>query len=136
MCEVAPGPRCWSDSCKTMNSYMNRLARNGEKLTEVRSEIEKAEISQDFRKYTSLRNKETKILEARKGLVTDARHAQRDIDGTKTGRRQLEAAMARTDNDAERKKLENRIRAGEALRFCRDRALAHRREPRVPALFI
>lgn len=123
MCQEAPGPRCWSDTCKTRKSLQSRLDKAETALRDTRKKMDAASRNNDYAAYEKLRGEETAKLAALKVIKAEMSLNQRDMDGTRTGRRKLEEALANASTDREAKEIETRIRTGESLRFSRMHAL-------------
>lgn len=135
MCEAAPGLRCSYDTQKKVDTLTTRVGEVDDQLSAARKELKVASVSNDFTAYQKAKKVTLKLQARRNGLTTKLRHAQRDLDGTKTGRKKLEAEMAAASSEAEVAELRNRLRASEALRLCRTTALDIKQtEGYVPAL--
>jgi chromosome segregation ATPase len=124
MCQVSPGPRCWSDSNATARSLQQRLKTAEGKLTSVRSEKNKAASDGDLTRFGKFRKEEEKLVVRVNDLRRDVRHNQRDIDGTKTGLRKLDEAIAVCEDPKQLRELEARRAQAEAIRVARSHALA------------
>jgi hypothetical protein len=136
MCQISPGPRCWSDSNATARSLTKRLTRAEKDLEANRSAAKNAAGAQDFARFARLRKAEEKLVVKVNDLRREVRHNQRDIDGTKTGLRNLDAMIATCDNADHVRELENRKAQAEALRFQRAHALETKTANRLPVLRI
>jgi len=123
MCQEAPGPRCWSDTCKTRKSLQSRLDKAEAALSDTRKKMDAASLKQDYAAYEKLRGEETARVAAVKVVKAEMSLNQRDMDGTRTGRRKLEEALANASSDREAQEIQTRIRTGESLRFSRMHAL-------------
>lgn len=130
------GSRCWSDTKAKHVSLENRVRKSMESLKSVQENQTKASKAGDFTAYSKYRKQGEALSSRIENLNTQLRHNQRDMDGTKTGRRKLEAQIAQTGDPKERDKLTNRIAAAEALRFAREYAYQQETNPRTPLLRI
>lgn len=135
MCDTYPGLRCSYDTQKKVDTLTTRIGEVDDQLSAARKDLKAASASTDFTAYQKAKKVAVKLQSRRSVLVTKLRHAQRDLDGTKTGRKKLEAEMAAASSDAEVSELRARLRASEALRLCRTTALEIKQtEGYVPAL--
>jgi predicted nucleic acid-binding Zn-ribbon protein len=130
------GSRCWSDTSARKVSLDNRVTKAKAKLKTCRVNKTKASKAGDFNAYAKFRKQEEVLLSRVENLNKEIRHNQRDMDGTKTGRNQLEEQLARVTDPKERKELEGRLAAAAALRFARQYAYEQEVNPRVPLLRI
>ena len=136
MCQIAPGPRCWSDSNATAQSLNRRLATTEKALKAKRSELKATAKAGDLIRYDKLRKDEEKLVVRVNNIRREIRHNQRDIDGTKTGIRVLDEQIAQCDDAKELKELEARKAQAEALRMSRSHALESIQTDRKPLLRI
>lgn len=130
------GSRCWSDTKAKHVSLEKRMQKAKSSLKSVRDSITNASKAGDFTAYSKLRKQEESVTSRIQNLNTQLRHNQRDMDGTKTGRKKLEAQIAQTGDAKERKQLTDRLAAAEALRFAREYAYQQEANPRTPLLRI
>jgi hypothetical protein len=130
------GSRCYSDTKAKQVSLENRVKKARTSLKAVRASKNKASGAGDFNAFSKFRKQEEALLSRVENLNTQMRHNQRDIDGTKTGRKQLEAQLSQTGDPKARKDLTDRLAAAEALRFAREYAYEQETNPRVPLLRI
>lgn len=130
------GSRCWSDTKARHVSLENRMSKTIKSLKSVQENQTKASKAGDFTAYSKHRKQAEALSSRVENLNTQLRHNQRDMDGTKTGRKKLEAEIAQTGDPAERDKLTNRIAAADALRFAREYAYEQETNPRTPLLRI
>jgi uncharacterized protein with PIN domain len=136
MCQAKPGPRCWSDSNATAKSLNARLKAAEEKLKAARAESQAAAAEGSLTRFGRLRKAEEKLVVKVNNLRREIRHNQRDLDGTKTGLKNLEAAVAVCEDSDEMKELENRKSQAEQLRMSRAHALETLTSDRRPVLRI
>lgn len=134
MCQK--GSRCYSDTKARKQSLEKRVSKNKTNLKSIRANKVKASNAGDFNAFAKFRKQEEVALSRLSSLKKELRHNQRDMDGTKTGRRELEAKLADTSDAKERQELKNRIASAEALRFARQYAYEQETNPRVPLLRI
>lgn len=136
MCQAAPGPRCWSDSAKTGKSLTKRLMTAETALESNRSKATEAAKAGDLAAYDKLHKEQEKLVVRVNNLRAAVRHNQRDIDGTKTGVRNLEEQIALSDDSNDLKELQDRKAQAEALRMSRAHALQTLQSGRKPLLRI
>lgn len=130
------GSRCFSDTNARKVSLEKRVAKNKAELKSVRANKTKASNAGNFTAFSKFRKQEEALLSRAEKLNKELRHNQRDLDGTKTGRAQLEEQLAQTTDVRERKELQTRLAAAAALRFARQYAYEQEVNPRVPLLRI
>lgn len=130
------GSRCWSDTSARKASLEKRLSKSRASLKAVRAQKTQASNAGDFTAFAKHRKQEETLISRVATVTTELRHNQRDMDGTKTGRKQLETQLAQASTLKERNELQNRIAAAEALRFARQYAYEQETSPRIPLLRI
>lgn len=131
MCQAAPGPRCYADSSRKIHSLESRYNNAQKALKQAETDLNKASTYKDYEK-TRLRVGEAKTVV--KEIETKLRHAQRDLDSTKTGARLLEEARKNATSTRELAVLENRRKAAEAKLFARKTALELKLAGRPPMI--
>lgn len=123
MCQAFPGPRCYADSSKQLAATTAKLERARTAQVTYGQRMDAAADAKNFSDYA----KAKKRYEASKVTITDlekkASYIQRDVDGTKTGAKQLKEAMAAATSPAELRVLQHRERAAAGLRYGREKAL-------------
>lgn len=133
MCQPAPGPRCFKDSSSKMVSLSKKAetirARNEQVEADLRAANKAGNVKEVRRLSHLLADGNTKLKQVETTIV----HTQRDVDGTRTGRKNLEAEIAATRSPEVAAQLEQRLRAADALRFMRTNA-ASRVSDGVPPL--
>lgn len=134
MCQASPGPRCFNDSSKRVATLSNKLSNVSDQIRSAKTEMNKAATAKDFNAYAAARKNVTELETKATVLTTQIRHTQRDIDSTLTGRRQLDSELASATTSSAIKSIEQRQRAGDAIRFSREHALMLKQEARMPAI--
>ena len=123
MCKPKPGPRCFTDSRKTLATAEKRVNVLREKQAEASAALDRALKSgatQEIRKIrTRLATIESSLVQREREVV----HAQRDIDGTSKGQKALEALITSSRDPKEVRVLMNRYNAAQGLRASRVHAL-------------
>jgi predicted nucleic acid-binding Zn-ribbon protein len=130
------GSRCWSDTSARKVSLDNRVTKAKASLKTVRANKTKASKEGNFNAFSKFRKQEETLVSRVESLNKEIRHNQRDMDGTKTGRNQVEEQLAHVSDPKERKELEGRLAAASALRFARQYAYEQDVNPRIPLLRI
>ena len=134
MCEPAPGPRCFSDSCEKVTSITRRLSAARAELEESVKVQKTATQKSDFTGFAKAKRRTNTLVARVNKLSTSLRYAQRDADGTKTGARLLEEAMASARTEEEFASLHARQLQASAARAQRVRALECAQNDYVPAI--
>ena len=128
------GIRCYNDSHKKVVKLTQKLGVAETNLKVAKNQLASAARKSDFNAFSKVRKNVTACEEKVATLTTAIRHTQRDVDSTLTGRRELEAAMAKAETKAEMDALDVRRRTGEAVRFTREHALSLTERNYVPPI--
>lgn len=134
MCQASPGPRCFNDSSKRVTTLTKKLSVINLQVAKAEETLTIAASKKDFTAYANARKNVTELKDKATELSTKIRHTQRDIDSTLTGRRALDSALSEATTSSEIREIEQRQRAGEAIRFSREHALMLKQEGRLPAI--
>jgi len=132
----SPQGRCYSDSHSKAQSLRSRIAKNYDKLADNTKKLQAALTAKSFATYEKLRSVRERIIGWIKDLTRELRYVQRDIDGTKKGRKLIEEEMAATNDPKVVEALQVRIKQAEAMRFQRQHAFQYVAEHRTPLLRI
>lgn len=132
MCQPAPGPRCWKDTSARHAKLEARLSKAETEFSASNEALSDATEKMDYTKYEKARTRNNTLNEKVRNLRAEVSLNRRDMDGTRTGQKKLEEAIAETTSPIERKVLQQRMRTGAALAESRKRALELKRSNHVP----
>lgn len=89
------GPRCYSDSNAALTAVDKKLTKLNEQLSVVTESLSKAKKdSGATRRVATLTKQKTDLVNRIDLASTKRRSVLRDLDGTKTGRKNLESALS------------------------------------------
>lgn len=136
MCQAKPGPRCYADSSKRLKTLAARVETAEGKRDAAVSKMKDASRARDLVAFSKARREKERAEKALKPLRDELRHTQRDVDSTKTGRRELDDQILEASSKDELKTLENRKAAAELLYAWRENALQIKQEGYQPVIRI
>lgn len=134
MCQAKPGPRCYADSSKKLNTLAARVTAAEEKRDAAKKSMLTASRNKDLTAFSKARREHDRAEKALVPLKDEFRHTQRDVDSTKTGKRLLEAQMLEASSKTELSALENRKAASELLHSWRVTAAGYVADGYQPAI--
>lgn len=123
MCNPQPAPRCSADSCKKVDSLEKKIASTQQTIANIDASIVSAhkngskasDIDRLFQKKNQAVNK---LADER----LKHRDALRDYDGTKAGRKALEAKIMEAKTEKEYNELQTRLTCSSIILLTRRRA--------------
>lgn len=123
MCQ-SHGTRCYNDSNKKLVKLTAKLVSAQSELTLAQKQLIAASRKSDFdfNQYAKLRKSITAFTAKKVKLQEDVCHVQRDVDGTLTGRKQLEQLRLSATTKKEIDELDVRRRTASSNRLARERS--------------
>lgn len=124
MCNALPRPRCHHHSSAKLAKLDAGIASAKSSLADALKERNKiaSSPSPDYNKFVKARKAVEVAQSTLTSLETERRHVQRDVDGTKTGLKAIEAQLKVASSVKEIRELEMRKAQADTIRENREHA--------------